>query len=176
MDLGEFLLKERDAILDRWFHAVTETYAPETARTLTTESNEFANPVGHATRHGLEGVYGEFARKAEADSISPFLDRIIRIRAIQDFPPSQAVAFVFLLKHVVRSRLRDTGQAEAVSPEDLAAFDSRVDGLALLAFDIYMQCREKLFEVRVAEVKNRTHRLLQMADLIGEIPGKGPEN
>jgi len=175
MDLGRFLLQERKAIVDKWFQAVTETYAPETVRLLKAESNEFANPVGHATHHGLEGVYNEFIRESKADKISPFLDRIIRIRAIQEFSPSQAVAFVFLLKHIVRVRLKDAAQIEPVSSEDLAAFDSRVDGLALLAFDIYMQCREKLFEVRVAEVKSQTHRLLQMANLLGEIPEQGSE-
>ena len=92
MNLGKFLLQERNAILDEWFHAVTATYPPETARTLKAESNEFANPVGHSTRHGLAGVYDEFIRESETDKISPFLDRIIRIRAIQDFSPSQAVA------------------------------------------------------------------------------------
>lgn len=175
MDLGKFLLQEKEAILGKWFQAVTETYPPETARMLKAESNEFANPVGHATRNGLAGVYDEFIQESENDKISPFLDRVIRIRAIQDFSPSQAITFVFLLKQIVRNRLGETTPGEAVSREDLAAFDSRVDGLALLAFDIYMQCRERLFEVRVAEVKNRTHRLLQMANLVGEIPGQGSE-
>lgn len=175
MGLGRFLVQEKKAIVDKWFQAVTETYAPETARLLKAESNEFANPVGHASHHGLEGVYNEFIQQFETDKIIPFLDRIIRIRAIQDFSPSQAVAFVFLLKHIVRDRIRDAAETEPVSPEELAAFDSRVDGLALLAFDIYMQCREKLFEVRVAEVKSQTYRLLQMANLLGEIPERGSE-
>jgi hypothetical protein len=170
MDLGSFLLQERKNILSRWFHAVTETYPPETARILRTQSNEFANPVGHATHYGLEGVYDEFIREADPDRLTPFLDRIIRIRAVQDFSPTQALAFVFLLKQIVRNHLKESPAATQVSFEELSAFDSKVDELALLAFNIYTQCRERLFEVRVAEVKSRSHRLLQMANLIGEIP------
>lgn len=175
MDLGKFLLQERESVLKKWFHLVTETYHPHTARMLKTESNEFANPVGHTTYHGLEGVYDEFIRGAEAEKISPFLDKIIRIRAIQDFSPSQAVAFVFLLKKLVREQLENAGPETAASPEELSEFDSRVDELALLAFNIYAQCREKLFEVRVQEVKSRSFRLLQMANLVAELPESDPE-
>jgi hypothetical protein len=52
----------------------------------------------------------------------------------------------------------------------MEAFDSKVDHLALLAMDVYSQCREKLYEVRVGEVKNRSFRLLQRANLLVEIP------
>ena len=175
MDLDKFLLQQRDSILKKWFHLVVDTYHPQTARMLKAESNEFANPVGHTTFHGLEGVYDEFIRGAEPDKISPFLDQIIRIRAIQDFSPSQAVAFVFALKKIVREQLAKVAPETPVSSEDLSAYDSRVDELALLAFDIYAQCRENLFEVRVNEVKSRSFRLLQMANLVAEIPEQEPE-
>jgi hypothetical protein len=52
--------------------------------------------------------------------------------------------------------------------EELAIFDSAVDDLALFAFDIYMKCREKIYDLKAQEVKNATFRLLQQAKLMGE--------
>ncbi len=54
--------------------------------------------------------------------------------------------------------------------EELAALESRIDDMALLAFDLFMGCREKIYELRANEVRNRTVRLLKKADLIVEIP------
>jgi len=52
----------------------------------------------------------------------------------------------------------------------LVAFESKIDGLALRCFDIYNQCRQKIFEIRVNEVRNESSRLLKMAGLVYEIP------
>ena len=39
-------------------------------------------------------------------------------------------------------------------------------GLVLLAFDVYVRCRENLFEIKIAEIKNNTRRLLERAQII----------
>jgi hypothetical protein len=175
MNLEQFLLSEKRALVTKWFDLVAGTYPPETARLLKKESNQFANPVGHTILHGLSDLFEQFLGGAPKDSLQSSLDGIIRIRAIQDFTPSQAVSFVFLLKRIVADRLQDESLEERYSAEDLLVFYGKVDELALLAFDIYMQCREKLYEVRVNEVKNRTFRLLQRANLLAELPDKDPE-
>ena len=92
------------------------------------------------------------------------LSGILRIRSVQEFAPSQAVSFVFLLKRVIReelaAKLHDPGlQAE------LAEFDHRVDQLALFAFDVFTKSREQLYEVRVNEVKRRVSGLLRRAGI-----------
>ena len=50
--------------------------------------------------------------------------------------------------------------------EELTAFDSAVDDLALFSFDIYLKCREKIYELKAKEATNMTYRLLQQARLI----------
>jgi len=47
--------------------------------------------------------------------------------------------------------------------QELMEFESRIDGLALMAFNIYMQCRETLFDVRVNEIRSRVSRILERA-------------
>jgi len=170
MSLYGFLSQHRHTIIQKWFHFVVETYAPETARLLKKESNQFANPVGHTILHGIQAVYDEFLHGIDVEKLAPHLDRIIRIRAVQDFSPAQAISFVFFFKQIVRDELQSEHHQSRISSSETAAFDARVDELALLAFNIYAQCRERLFEVRLNEYKNRTNRLLQRAGLLAEIP------
>lgn len=170
MELDKRLLKEKGAILREWFDHVLGTYPPETAKFMKREPNQFANPVGHTIHHGLEGVLEELLQGMDADKMSSSLDQVIRIRAVQGFSPSQALAFIFHLKDIIRERLKDEIRASQVSPSELEDLDSRVDAIALLAFNLYVGCRETLYENRVNEVKNRTFRLLQRANLVAEIP------
>jgi len=44
-----------------------------------------------------------------------------------------------------------------------------VDRLMMESFDVFVKCREDLYEVRLQEVKNRTFRLLQRAGILYEI-------
>ena len=90
------------------------------------------------------------------------LDPIVRIRAVQDFSPAEAVGFVFLLKRVVRQELGgEIRQNRAES--QLLDFESQVDDLALKAFDLYMLCREQIYQLRAREIKNQTFTLLEQA-------------
>ena len=53
--------------------------------------------------------------------------------------------------------------------EEILEFESRIDRLALISFDVYMNRKEKLYELRVKEVKNRVSGLLRMAGLTPEL-------
>jgi hypothetical protein len=43
--------------------------------------------------------------------------------------------------------------------------ESRIDGLALLCFEVYMKRREKLYELRINEVKNQVSGLMRRTGL-----------
>lgn len=168
MYLEEFLSQNQTTILQRWFDLLADIYPPETAKFLKEEKDQFANPVGYGIQKGLEGLYQELAREMKPARVRPWLDKIIRIRAVQDLSPSQAIAFIFLLKKVLREELAEDIRENRVAVEELLALESRIDCLALLSLDVYMECREKVYEIRVNEVKNRTYRLLQRANLLAE--------
>ena len=152
----ENLLRQKMAtILKKWFDMILGTYSPDTSRFLKQEKNQFANPVGNTILLEIENIYEELLHGTDSEKLSCFLGRIIKIRAIQDFYPSQAVAFIFLLKKVIRNELEDEIRENRLF-EDLLKFEDRIDRLAMLAFDAYMQCRENIYQIRVNEIKNRT--------------------
>ena len=84
------------------------------------------------------------------------LDAIIRIRAVQDLTASQAVGFVFLLKPILLELQPERNPAARDVPLGVLLND-RIDRLALMAFDKYMQCREQLADIRVSEGRRRIH-------------------
>ena len=63
-----------------------------------------------------------------------------------------------MIRGVTKGELRGGGKRVEV---ELAELEARIDRVALLAFDKYTECREKLHEVRNNEIKGRAERLLQ---------------
>ncbi|SMB98786.1 RsbT co-antagonist protein rsbRD N-terminal domain-containing protein [Thermanaeromonas toyohensis ToBE] len=159
MKLPKILAEKKPEIVARWFYLVVNTYPADTAKFLIQENDPFANPVGQALREGLEGLYEGWLKGASEKELYPYMDRIVRIRAVQDFSPGEAIGFVLLLKEALRQELKPEIGEGRVSWEDLEFTYSLVDRLLLLAFDVYTRCREELHEIRVKEIKNQVQKL-----------------
>jgi|GEM_PF-199408 len=167
--LRESLSRKRSSIVEKWFDRIIETYPEDTSKFLKKEKDPFANPVRNTILEGIEGVYGELLKETEsAEELNDFLDKVIRIRAVQEFSPSQALAFVFSLKKVIREVLGKEIRENHLQ-DQLLLIETRIDALALRAFDVYVGCREEVFELRVNEVKRmreRAFRLLEQTDRV----------
>ena len=164
MQIATLLSQKKAAILGRWLAMIYESYPPETAIFLRKEKNRFDNPAGYRISEGLEGLYGALLQEMERDQILACLDEIIRIRALQNFSPSQALAFIFLLKIVIREELAEEIRKENLALE-LLDLESRIDGLALLGFDVYTKRREKIYEIKADEAKRRVSGLMRKTGL-----------
>ena len=141
------LREQSEAIAERWQQQILATYAEPSARAFQREKNPFANPVGHALRTGTRAAVERLAEGRTPAEVAAALDEIIRIRAVQEFKPSQAVAFVFLLKDAMRADGGTAGSTES------ANLDRQIDPIALAAFDIYMHYREQICDLRIREIK-----------------------
>lgn len=166
MILEKFLSEKRADILKKWFDLVLETYPADTSTFLRNQKNPFANPVGHTIYQGIEKIFDELISPVSGD-LSEFLDDIIRVRAVQDFSPSKAISFIFSLKKAIREELRQSFQGN-IPYEEVLSLEARIDALALSSFDLFMKCREKLYDIKANELRNMTFRLLQRVNDIGE--------
>ncbi len=169
MALDAILEKNRDRIIKKWFDHAVNTYPLDTSRFLKTQANEFANPVGAMLLKGMAVMFDELVKGPDQEKIVPVLDPIARVRAIQDFTPSNALSFILHLKPIVRQTLRkDLKNSKGKLDEDLIDFFRKVDDLLLLAFDIYTACREKIFDLKANEEKNKVYKAFRRAGLITE--------
>jgi hypothetical protein len=158
LKLKSVLQDRQGEILSRWRELALSVYPEDTVRFLKRERDRFQNPVGHATGDALGALLDGLLEDWPAERLDEALDGIVRIRAVQDLEPSRALEFVFLLKGVVRE---EAGEASAAM---LAELDEAVDRLGLRAFDAYMRCRERVYELRADDVRRRTAKLLERAE------------
>lgn len=168
MNIDTLLAEKKSKIIKKWRDAVIKSYPEESQGFLKREKSQFANPVGLTISTEIETLYDEIISGDNTEKISSCLDSIIRIRAVQDFKPSQAVAFVLQLKQIIKEELGNDHS------DEMRILDNRIDEITLLAFDVYSACRQKISEIRVNEVKNQVGKLLERANLISKIPEQRP--
>jgi hypothetical protein len=162
------LLKQRQAqLLERWRALLLESYPEEAARFFGRAGDAFRNPVGHTLANATEAILDGLLSPGSAGDVTEALEAIVRIRAVQQFSAAEALAFVFLLKRVARETLAGIPLDEATW-NALGELDSRVDALALTAFEIYAGCRQRIYEIRLREASRRSAALLQ------RLAGDGP--
>ena len=151
--LRELLRRRTESVAASWCDAVLAAY-PERAYTAwTRETDPFANPVGHSLRVGTRAVLDVLLEEdVDPAMLRAALADIVRIRAVQQMPPSAAVGFVFRLKGVIRSVLAGELEGPHASAE-LEELSERVDVAALAAFDVYAEERARIVELRVNELK-----------------------
>lgn len=156
MTIFEALRQKKAAIVAEWVDRTLDGYAAPGH--FKQSRDRFANPVGANTSEALERLFDLLCGENEIPDCMAPLDQLLRIRSVQEFSPSQAVAPVLELKWVVRRQL---AADKATSPllTSLDLFDLRVERAALAAFDVYVACRELLFQVRLDEYKSGRHVL-----------------
>jgi hypothetical protein len=164
----ELMAANRERVVQAWFELVLDTYPPETAKLWKKGRDPFQNPVGHHLMRGIEGVYAYLSGpdgEGLPEDVLALLDDMVRVRAVQNFSPSGAVGFIFLLKKALRETLwSDVAKSGAWA--GLLAVESRIDGLALAGLDIYAKCRESIHAIKVEELHKHQRLLLRRAQLI----------
>ena len=50
---------------------------------------------------------------------------------------------------------------DELSSAELARLDRWVEGLLLVAFDVFARCREQIFDIRVLEIRNRSLKVVE---------------
>jgi hypothetical protein len=154
MTLRQLLLERREDIARSWLEGALATFPGNSPAIFAREKDPFANPVGHSLRVGTERILDALLSSPEAGEIREELQKIMKIRAVQPFAPSEAVGFVLRLREIIRAELGGVA-ADPRFASELADLDAQIDRIALVAFDTFVECREQVYELRVNEVKRQ---------------------
>ena len=158
--LQKFLMQNRDSILQKWVDQTIKTYNPEMVRFLKKEINQFSNPVRNTILNSLEKIFDGLLNGLGVEEYHG-LEEIIKIRAVQDFSPSEALSFLFDLKKIIRTELINSDQKGDILSET-CIFDEKFDTLFVLGFDLYNNCRKKIHEIKIAEIKSQSQRAFEI--------------
>lgn len=151
MDLAEGFRNHRDKITNKWVEYTLSTYI--SSGFFVKEHDKFANPVGGNIRQALGQLFLLLSKGSDSKEFTPYLEQIMSIRSVQEFTPSQAVAPLNAVKHITREVFAADKERKHLVAE-LYDFEFAVDLAMLAAFDIYMQYRERLYQVRINEIKS----------------------
>ena len=134
-------------ILEKWIEKLADSHPQNAAALRAPKPDPFRNPVGYAIRTSFEQLWEQLQGGMDLDAIDSALDSVLRIRAVQDMSPSEAVGFVIPLRLILR---------QVPGTFDLALLENRIDRLMLAAFDKYTQCRDQIRAVRLHETERLT--------------------
>jgi hypothetical protein len=144
-------MDHKEKLVAQWLQQALQSY-PEASMKFLTQRDSFRNPIGRTLQEGLAVLFDGLVQSQSIAVMQPSLDSIIKIRAVQDVSAGGALAFIFLLKRLVRTEFP---RESVLFADEMAALDGRVDELVLLAFDLFVKCREQIFEIKVNENKRR---------------------
>ncbi|MDR1659234.1 MAG: RsbRD N-terminal domain-containing protein [Desulfovibrio sp.] len=163
MNLLECFRNYKEEMLRLWAEAVYAASPFDAKGLLRTVTDPFGNPGADMIREAAGALYGAVAgEETTVADVKAALERFVKLRAVQQGAPSQALGIFYLLKPIMRGLLLP----HCTAPEDVNAYlaaESRLDSLALLAFDMYMAARETLAESRVEEIRSQHAQLTRWA-------------
>ncbi|MEW5701776.1 MAG: RsbRD N-terminal domain-containing protein [Candidatus Zixiibacteriota bacterium] len=158
--LRDILDSRRERIHQRWLDLILAEFPPDSQAFLRSERDQFRNPIGHTFRQETAVILSELIGRAPSDATGESLDHIIKIRAVQDCPPSEAAGLFILLKQAIRAELVSEPES-GWSRDELSALESEIDRLTLRAFDCYTDCRERIHKAVARAAQMRVAKLLE---------------
>lgn len=167
MPISALLSQKKEKIVKKAFELTISTYPEQSQQVFKEKNRQFTNPVGYTTYQTIESIVEKIINDESIESFISPLEEIMKLRAVQDFTPSQAVGFIFFLKKTIQEELE-----KETDPTELIDFLSRIDSLSLLAFDLYMKQRERIYDIKANELINRTWWILRKWNIVSEIPDK----
>ena len=161
--LREILNKKKSLIVRNWIELIFNSYPAEAVNFLSSKKNQFSNPIGYTITANAEKILDELINDCDLEKIKLSLNEIIKIRAVQSFSPSQAVYFLLDLKKAIRDELK-TDLAEKTISDELIKIEFLIDQIVLVGFDLYMESREKVFNIRVNEIKSKSFKAAETSE------------
>ncbi|MBU0480496.1 MAG: RsbRD N-terminal domain-containing protein [Proteobacteria bacterium] len=161
MQLLQLFREKEGGIVKKWVDHIFSEFPSESLRFLNNKSDRFANPLGHNFTAGLAELFRALGSDVDVD-ITPALEQLMKLRAVQkEHTPSESLSFIFEVKRIFRSECRKEWSAEL--EQQWPDFEARVDKLALQGFDLYMASRERLFNVRMHELRSGRGEIVDRA-------------
>ncbi|MCF8024709.1 MAG: RsbRD N-terminal domain-containing protein [Desulfobacteraceae bacterium] len=173
---GEEIVRARkDKWVARWFDALMRTYPEESARFFKDTRDPFANPVGATLEKGIRDLFEVVtADTFDNEAAKTALEPMVRVRAIQEMSPSEALGFITEIKAIVKQDAAADSRKSTVAEKARCIVDN-ADKALLTAFDLYMDCKKRVYHLRARQARDSVRQLLVKKELISELPDIDPE-
>lgn len=167
MSLKDLVAEKQKEIAAKWVEAVNGTYPFGTIGFLRTKKDPFVNPVGQRNSAAAETFVSSLLDdEPDAEALGAVIDEFIKVRAVQNFSPEDAVGIILALKPIISEILGDnlTTYIKEHGLGEYQLLEGHIDALTLLAFGSYTRSREKLADLRIDEFKRRHSQIIRQAE------------
>ena len=158
MTLKDLLAENKNLILQRWFDRLLEDYPPEARGFLRENKSPYSNPIGFTLRKGMEGVLAVVLEPGSGGAVRAILEPVMKVRAVENLSLPQGGKFILPLREVIAEVVKEAAREEDSGQERLD-LNSRITHLALLAMNLYSECRERVNRLRIEERERRGGRV-----------------
>ncbi|MBF0541430.1 MAG: hypothetical protein HQK91_08285 [Nitrospirae bacterium] len=164
----DIIIKDRESIVNEWTSKAWDQCFSRGNSGMSCSSMPGCNtdiPLKHIFVAGLERIFDELIDGKLPDIKHPMLNDVIAILAIQDSAPSKALSFYTMLTSLIKNRFKKQLLEEEMNNQFIV-FIENINNAMGVSFDIYMNIRERLFNLKIKEIMASNSRLLKMAKLI----------
>ncbi len=162
MQLKELLAEHKSSIKRHWLENIISSYPEGSHEFFLRKGDDFQNPVGAAMTRLVDVLYEALLSDVADSEVEAVMEYFIKMRAVQEFSASQAVGFIFGLKHSIREIISEEISQRCLHRE-LAELEVRIDKFTLKAFDLYSKSREELYFIRADELRRRSYMAFRLA-------------
>ena len=160
----DILRQRREIILKEWGKSALDFYGNAVFNNIKKDGDRFGNPLVYTISTALETILDELIDGIRTAKTDEALEDVVKIRSLQSEKPSKALDFLFRLKTIIENQLH-IAESDNAGNENTKEIYSALDELILSAFDIFMRCREKIYEIRSNEIKRRSYKLWERAGI-----------
>jgi hypothetical protein len=160
----DILRQRREIILKDWRKSALDFYRAGVFNPAEKEADRFSNPLVYTISTALETILDELIDGIHTTRSDEALEDVVKIRSLQSEKPSTALNFLFSLKKIFKDELNGAG-GERDDFAEVEKLNSALDNLVLTGFDIFMKCRERIYEIRSNEIKRRSYKLWERAGI-----------
>lgn len=151
MGLKKLLIKNKNAIAEKWIASVLQGNAQSV---IEIESHRrFANPQADRITQELEAQFENLIQENENCAGRFLCENLLRIKALSEEAPAEAVAFPFALRTIIRDQIAAELENNSLRAE-FVQFEEKIERFALQVFQKYTENREKIFQLKLKEIKN----------------------
>jgi hypothetical protein len=156
MQIEEIIVRNKDNILKKWQQTIIDSYPAGSGEFFLDNKNKFTNPVGFTIEKSLPAILDAIIAGDLTDAAKKSLDDIIRIRAVQEFEPAEALAFIASLRAIVLSVL--------AGETDFTAFlqtEKIFNAINDYGFNCYVRFREKIYDIKANEQLRTFEKMIE---------------
>ncbi|MGE5423397.1 MAG: RsbRD N-terminal domain-containing protein [Ignavibacteriales bacterium] len=143
---------KKQSILSKWQAVANGSYGAQDPRHVRKTGGRFSDPIGYVTGETTAEILEWLIENESTVDINSPLEEICRLKAVQDISPDEGMSFIFALKPIIRNEIR-VGHSLDNWTAELEELDKRIDEVGWRALAIYTDCRSRIHEIKMNEIK-----------------------